>query len=140
MKETRWSPFVKFIFRVSLFILNERINEEARSKEKRKSEVKKKVGIHWNSGFSSKVKVTIFILYLYYDERRDIRWNIAWARGKPQGRRLYFTVYPDLSQNTDILNILNYTSSIVFPGRALLEELILRIGVAAGAIFSRIAQ
>ena len=27
-------------------------------------------------------------LYLYYDERRDIRWNIAWARGKSQGRSL----------------------------------------------------
>ena len=25
-------------------------------------------------------------LYLYYDERRDIRWNIAWARGKSRGR------------------------------------------------------
>ena len=27
-------------------------------------------------------------LYLYYDERRDIRWNIAWARGKTRGRSL----------------------------------------------------
>ena len=34
----------------------------------------------------------------------------------------------------------SYTSSIVLPGRAILEELILRIGLAAGAIFSRIAQ
>ena len=34
----------------------------------------------------------------------------------------------------------SYTSSIVLPGRATLEELILRIGLAAGAIFSRIAQ
>ena len=25
-------------------------------------------------------------LYLYYDERRDIRWYIAWARGKSRGR------------------------------------------------------
>ena len=25
-------------------------------------------------------------LYLYYDESRDIRWNIAWARGKSRGR------------------------------------------------------
>ena len=32
------------------------------------------------------------------------------------------------------------TSSIVLPGRAVLEELILHIGLAAGAIFSRIAQ
>ena len=33
-----------------------------------------------------------------------------------------------------------YTSSIVLLGRAILEELILSIGLAAGAIFSRIAQ
>ena len=44
---------------------------------------------------------------------------------------IYFTVYPDLSHNTDLLN-----SSIVFPGRAILEELILRIRLAAkGYIF-----
>ena len=34
----------------------------------------------------------------------------------------------------------SYTSSIVLPGRAILKELILRIGLEAGAIFSRIAQ
>ena len=34
----------------------------------------------------------------------------------------------------------SYTSSIVLPGRALLEVLILHIGLAAGAIFSLIAQ
>ena len=34
----------------------------------------------------------------------------------------------------------SYTSSIALPGRAILEELILRIGLADGAIFSRIAQ
>ena len=33
-----------------------------------------------------------------------------------------------------------YTSSIVLPGRAILKELILRTGLAAAAIFSRIAQ
>ena len=27
-------------------------------------------------------------LYLYYDERRDIQWNISWAHGKSQGRSL----------------------------------------------------
>ena len=32
-----------------------------------------------------------------------------------------------------------YTSSIVLPGKAILKELILRIGLAAGAIFSRIS-
>ena len=51
------------------------------------------------------------VLYLYYDERRDLRWNIEHkgnpegeARGISWGLRLYFTVYPDLSHNTDILN------------------------------------
>ena len=34
----------------------------------------------------------------------------------------------------------SYASSIFLPGRAILEELILRNGLAAGAIFSRIAQ
>ena len=79
------------------------------------------------------------ILYLYYDKRTDIQWNIAWVRGKPrgisQGLRLYFTVYLDSSHNTDILNFLKYTSSLVHPGRAILEELMLRIGLAAGLYF-----
>ena len=64
----------------------------------------------------------------------------AGTRGISRGLRLYLTVYPDVSHNTDILNFSKYTSSIVFPGRAILEELILCIGMAAGAIFSRIAQ
>ena len=34
----------------------------------------------------------------------------------------------------------NFTSSIVFPGRAILKESILRIGLASGALFFRIAQ
>ena len=34
----------------------------------------------------------------------------------------------------------SYTSSIVLPGRAILEELILCIGLAAETIFSRSAQ
>ena len=34
----------------------------------------------------------------------------------------------------------SYTSSIALPGRAILEELILSIGQAAGALFSHIAQ
>ena len=33
-----------------------------------------------------------------------------------------------------------YTSSIVFPDKAILEELILHNGLAASAIFSRLAQ
>ena len=57
------------------------------------------------------------------------------ARGISRGVRLYFTVYPDLSHNTEILN---YISSIVLAGRAILEELILRSALAAGDIFSSI--
>ena len=34
----------------------------------------------------------------------------------------------------------SYTSSIILPDSAILEELIFRIGLAAGALFSRIAQ
>ena len=34
----------------------------------------------------------------------------------------------------------SYTSSIVLPGSTILEESIFRIGLAAGAIFSCIAQ
>ena len=57
-------------------------------------------------------------------------------RAKPEGiflgLRLYFTVYPNSSHNTDILN---NNSIIVLPGRAILEELIRCIALAAGAIF-----
>ena len=42
---------------------------------------------------------------------------------------LYFTIFPDSSHNTDILN---YNSSIDLPGRSILEELILRIAPTAG--------
>ena len=49
--------------------------------------------------------------------------------------RLNFSLKPDSSHNTDILN---YNSSIVLPGRAILEELILCIALVAGAIFSSI--
>ena len=48
-----------------------------------------------NSLQSSVYCAVFLILYLYCDKRRDILWNIAWAR-------LYFTVYPNLSHNTDI--------------------------------------
>ena len=57
------------------------------------------------------------IMYLYYDERRDVRLNIAWARGKSwgisQGLRLYLTLYPDSSHNTDIINFNNKISLIL---------------------------
>ncbi len=77
------------------------------------------------------------ILYLYCDERRDIRWNIAWARGKSGGRsprgfpraQAIFIVFPDSSNNT---HILNFNSSIDLPGRSVLEELILRIALSTG--------
>jgi hypothetical protein len=73
------------------------------------------------------------ILYLYCDERRDVRWNIAWAWGKLQGvfqgLRLFFIVFPDWSNNTDILN---YNSSIDLPWISVLEELILRIALTTG--------
>ena len=68
-------------------------------------------------------------LYLYCDERRDIQWNLAWARGISRGLRLYFIVYPDSIHNTDILN---YKSSIDIPGRSILEELILCIASTTG--------
>ena len=57
------------------------------------------------------------------------------APGISRGLRLYFTVYPDSSHNTDILN---HNSCIVLLGRAILKELILRIVLAAGALFSSI--
>ena len=41
-------------------------------------------------------------------------------------------------QKTQFTDILNYSSSMVFLWRAILEELILRIALAPGAIFSSI--
>ena len=60
-----------------------------------------------------------------------MRKNRASAQGISRGLMLYFTVYPDLTHNTDI----NNNSSIVLPGREILEELIFRIATAAGAKF-----
>ena len=57
------------------------------------------------------------------------------SRGISQGLMLYFTVYPNSSHKTDILN---YNSIIVPPGRAILEELILHIALAAGTVCSTI--
>ena len=79
----------------------------------------------------------VSILFLYCDQRRDIRWNIARDRGKSQGRSprnfsmlmLHFIVYPNSSHNTDILNC---NSSIKLPGRSILEELIPRIAPTTG--------
>ena len=47
----------------------------------------------------------------------------------PGGLRLYFIVYPDSSQNTDLLN---YNSSTDLPGRSILEELIFSFVPTAG--------
>ena len=55
------------------------------------------------------------ILYLYYDQKRDIRSNIASPlrklsranpNGFPEGKRLYLTKYPESSHNMDSLTIL----------------------------------
>ena len=42
------------------------------------------VNIFYNLNHSN--ELPLVILYLYYDERRDKRWNIAWARGKSRER------------------------------------------------------
>ena len=53
------------------------------------------------------------LLYLYCHERRDIQWNIAWARGKSQGRsprdflRAQVTIQTFLITNT-ALTFLGY--------------------------------
>ena len=48
--------------------------------------------------------MSVCILYLYCDERRDIRWNIVCTQGISWGLRLYFIVFPYSSHNTDIVN------------------------------------
>ena len=82
---------------------------------------------------------SLYRLYLYYGQRRDIQWNIAWAEGKSGGRSLRdFPRAQPIIQTCLIPK--RYTSSIVLPGRAILEQLILCIGLAAGAIFPRSSQ
>ena len=53
------------------------------------------------------------ILYLYYDETRDIQSNITLclkeflrvkAKGTPEGKGFYLTICPKLSPNTDIIS------------------------------------
>ena len=64
----------------------------------------------------------------------------AQPKGFPEGSG-YISPYILTSVIIQTLSISkSYTSSIVLPGRAILEELILRIGLAAGAIFSCIAN
>ena len=62
----------------------------------------------------------VLLLYPYYDKRRISQWNIAWSQGKSIG--LYHTLYPNLSHNTDSIDLNKSTSSIVLSGRAILEE------------------
>ena len=54
------------------------------------------------------------VLYLYKDETRDIRSNIALSlkefprakpEGTPEGKGLYLTVYPESSPNTDTISL-----------------------------------
>ena len=51
-----------------------------------------------------------------------------------QGLRLYFMVYPNLSQTFSIIK--NFTFSTILPGRAILEESIFSIGLAVGDIYN----
>ena len=48
------------------------------------------------------------ILYTYKNERRNMRSNIPLCMkefpGTPEGKEIYFTVYPDSSPNTDSLS------------------------------------
>ena len=55
---------MKFITKIELFGLNERVIEEARSKVKKKEEVKNKVCMHWNSGFCKQSQCN----YVHTDE------------------------------------------------------------------------
>ena len=77
----------------------------------------------------------ISILFLYYDERRDIPWNIVWARGKYQGQipkfpegSVYISPYILTRVIIQTFSISkSHTSSIVLPCRAILKELIFHI-------------
>ena len=67
---------------------------------------------------------------MYFDERRDIRWKLAWAQRKSWGRsRRDFLIIQTFSISKKLY--LKY----FLPGGAILEELILRIGLAAGVYF-----
>ena len=76
-------------------------------------------------------------LNLYCDERRDIQWNIAWARGKSRGRRprgfaraqaIFDCISRIESQYRHSHLILQHCPS----RRSILEELILCIAPTAG--------
>ena len=102
----------------------------------------------WIAGWLYVVILITFctILYLYYDERRDIRWNMAWAQGKSwwrsprvfQGLRLYSRYILTQVIIQTLLMSKNDTSSSVLPGWAILVELIFCNSLAARHIFSSI--
>ena len=80
----------------------------------------------------------IHIPYLYYDERKDIRWNIAWAQGFSKGSG-FFSLYILTQVIIQTLSISKIdSSSIVIHGWVILVELIFDITLAAGPIFSNI--
>ena len=70
--------------------------------------------------------------------RRTRKISKAEQKGFPEGSG-YNPPYIQ-SHDKDFLNFKSYTSGMVLPGRVILQELILRIGNAAGAIFSSISQ
>ena len=57
--------------------------------------------------------------------------EIPWGKPEefPEGSGYIFIIFPHFSHNTEIVN---YKSSIDFPGRSVMEELILRIALTAG--------
>ena len=64
LERNQYEPIVKYITRIELFGLNERLIEEARSKVKTTEEVKQKDCMHWNSGFCKQSQC----YYVYTDE------------------------------------------------------------------------
>ena len=61
--------------------------EEEAEEEERKEEEEKEGEEEEEAGRRlTRAGPCLAILYLYYYERRDILWNIAWAQGKSQGR------------------------------------------------------
>ena len=76
-------------------------------------------------------------LNLYCDERRDILWNIAWARGKSQGRSLRDflraqTIFHRISRLESQYRHSQLQLQYCLSWRSILEEFILRIALTAG--------
>ena len=80
---------------------------------------------------------------LWQEEGYTVKYSLSTreiARAEPEGSSYISPYIPTwvIIQTFSISK--SYTSSIVLPDRAILEEFILGIGLAAGAIFSLIAQ